>query len=121
MNLLNGTVKAAGFVEMAQGIMLPFDAAAFTVRDNGPVQVGIRPEDVVFAEAGQSSGLDFAPEFVEELGANRLVHGTVGGVPLVVSVATASETIEGARRLIVPPPHVHLFDAETGRSLRCAS
>ena len=75
------------------------------------------------ANGNDRLSLAFAPEFVEELGPNRLVHGTAGGAPLVVSVACV-----GRRRcaaadplLIAAASNVHLFDIESGRSLRCAS
>ena len=80
------------------------------------VEVGIRPEDLRFGSGGEGE-LAFAKDFVEELGATRLIHGTVGrcadrrrrrrrrGRHAGTSLAADRET-------------VHLFDPATGKSLR---
>ncbi len=121
MNMLEGKVIAPGRVEVGSVGELAFDPKAFSIEAGGAVEVGVRPEDLTPAE-GNGQGLPFAPEFVEELGPNRLVHGTVGKDMLVVSVASS---VDGAapqpKRLMAAANHVHLFDPATGRSLRCAS
>jgi sn-glycerol 3-phosphate transport system ATP-binding protein len=82
----------------------------------------VRPEEVGAAPAGNGTGLAFDADFAEELGPNRLLHGVLGGEPFVISVASsASERSGAAMHLSVPPENVHLFDIETGRSLRCGS
>jgi len=56
---------------------------------------------------------------VEELGATRLIHGSVGEVPIVVAVATSTEIgAHAADAIAVEPAAVHLFDRTTGLSLR---
>ena len=136
MNLVAGRVTGDGAVEVAGGGgRLAFEAASFTAPPGREVEVGVRPEDLVAAPRGADdaapAGLTFAPELVEELGPNRLVHGTVGGAPLVLSVPTGGEhaasaaaanTIPAAPlRVVAAPGNVHLFDPANGRSLRCAS
>jgi sn-glycerol 3-phosphate transport system ATP-binding protein len=123
MNMVTGTVTAPGRVELKDAGALTFDAKAFTASAGQSVEVGLRAEDIAISPDGQgATGLRYEPEFAEELGPNRLVHGTVGGAPLVVSVPTSDESVLGAsRRLTVAPGSVHLFDVQTGRSLRCAS
>ena len=121
MNLIRGKIMAPGRVAIGAIGELAYDAAAFTVGVGGEVEVGLRAEDLVPANEG-TPGLAFTAEFVEELGPNRLVHGTVGGQALVVSVASS---IDGAapqpKRLVAGSGQVHLFDVGSGRSLRCAS
>ncbi len=123
MNLVKGRVSAPGRVELDGAGALAFEAKDFTAREGQTVEVGIRPEDLVLAmDGGGDAGLAFTAELVEELGPNRLVHGLIGGAPLVVSVAAGIDNLSGAqRRLAVAPGHVHLFDLDSGRSLRCAS
>jgi sn-glycerol 3-phosphate transport system ATP-binding protein len=119
MNLMPGKVIANGMIETAGG-KLAYDAARFNAEIGRPVQVGVRPEDFQYVPPGTASGgLSFDSEFVEELGATRLIHGLSGGTPLVVALAasTISEPKRGAR-LIAEQEMVHLFDSEAGRSLR---
>jgi sn-glycerol 3-phosphate transport system ATP-binding protein len=119
MNLFPGRVAGPGVVETPAG-KLAFDAARFRVESGREVQVGIRPEDLQCVPPGAAEGgLAFHPEFVEELGATRLVHGLVGEHPIVVALAasTASEPKRGAR-LICEQDTVHLFDRASGAALR---
>jgi sn-glycerol 3-phosphate transport system ATP-binding protein len=115
MNLAPGKVVGAGVVETGGG-RLGFDAAAFVVADGAQVAVGIRPEDLRFAN-GDAGQLAFAKAFVEELGATRLIHGTSGSAPLVVAVAAADQAAASAS-LAADAGSVHLFDAGSGKSLR---
>lgn len=86
------------------------------------VEVGVRPEDLVMSAGDAPRSLAFAPEFVEELGPNRLVHGIVGTAPVVVSLAASAEMTKAASaQLTAAPDRVHLFDVDSGRSLGCAS
>jgi sn-glycerol 3-phosphate transport system ATP-binding protein len=118
MNLLPGRVVAPGIAETAGG-RIGFDAAAFEAPEGREVEIGVRPEDLHFGSGGDGE-LAFAPDFVEELGATRLLHGGVGGAPIVVAVAaaqsgTAGSTVGAARQA------VHLFDPASGHSLRSAA
>jgi sn-glycerol 3-phosphate transport system ATP-binding protein len=119
MNLMSGRIAGSGRIETAGGT-LAFDPAQFDVPAQRAVQVGVRPEDLQYVPPGAADGgLAFDGEFVEELGATRLFHGMSGGATLVVAVAasTTAEPKKGAR-LVAEVDTVHLFDAETGRSLR---
>ncbi len=119
MNLIPGTVKGNGVVETAGG-RLAFDPKLFDTKPGQTVQVGVRPEDLQYVppQAASAGGLSFDSEFVEELGATRLFHGTSGDVPLVVALAasTMSEPKKGAH-VIAEQDAVHLFDPETGKRL----
>ncbi len=130
MNLVKGTIAGPGEVDIGGAGRLAFEPKAFTAAQGQSVEVGIRPEDVEVSHttapaqngAVNGAGVSFVPEFVEELGPNRLVHGTAGAMPLVVSVATSTEDLgQGPLRIATRPANVHLFDSSTGRSLRCAS
>ncbi len=114
MNIVPGKVHGPGVVEVGGG-KLAFDAKAFPASAGQAVQVGVRPEDLHFA-AG-ADGLDFAQEFIEELGATRLFHGRAGDEALVVAVP-AAHAREPGLRVVADPAAVHLFDAVSGRSLR---
>ena len=99
-----------------------FDATKFTAEVGLEIEAGIRPEDFAVVLDTESHGLAFEPEFIEELGPNRLAHGLSGAAPLVISVATSDQHDWSRRtRLSVAEDHVHLFHRETGRSVRCVS
>jgi hypothetical protein len=53
---------------------------------------------------------------VEELGATRLIHGSVGDTPVAVAVAATAG--DGSASLAADREAVHLFDPTTGNSLR---
>ena len=76
------------------GGRIGFAADAFEAAAGREVEVGVRPEDLRFASAGDNA-LAFAGDFVEELGATRLFHGTSGDAPLVVAVAAAEAETAG--------------------------
>ena len=80
------------------------------------VEVGVRPEDLRFGSGGDGE-LAFAKDFVEELGATRLFHGTSGEAPLVVAVAAAAADDAGTS-VTADREAVHLFDPASGNSLR---
>ena len=105
MNLMQGRVEAGtaliGDVVVMQGVT----AAA------GPVTVGIRPEDIVPAQSGS---LTLEITLLEELGAHRLLHGSLGGEPISVHVGKDSPVHEGTLRVALKPDAVALFDAKTG-------
>ncbi len=118
MNLVHGKVAGPGMVETAGG-RIGFIADAFESAAGREVEVGIRPEDLRFASGGEGT-LAFAGDFVEELGATRLFHGTSGDAPLVVAVAAAAADNAGSS-VTADPEAVHLFDPTTGNSLRMGS
>jgi sn-glycerol 3-phosphate transport system ATP-binding protein len=119
MNLLPGRIAALGSAELKGG-RVGFRAEAFACEVGQDVDVGVRPEDLTFTAPGTGDKLAFAKDFVEELGATRLIHGSVGEAPIVVAVATSTQ-LDDAGALAVDPAAVHLFDKRSGASLRRAA
>jgi sn-glycerol 3-phosphate transport system ATP-binding protein len=115
MNLMPGRVAGAGIVETGGG-RAAFDAGAFNVAEGQEVEVGIRPEDLRFGPGGGDC-LEFSKDFVEELGATRLIHGVSGDAAVVVAVAATHQS-DGVDKVSADPSAVHLFDPESGASLR---
>ncbi len=114
MNLIPGKVVGAGVVETGGG-RIDFAPGAFVVGDDQSVEVGIRPEDLRFGSGGAGE-LQFAKDFVEELGATRLIHGNVGSEPITLAAATTA--VDAGSSLAADRECVHLFDPATGKSLR---
>ncbi|WP_375263805.1 sn-glycerol-3-phosphate import ATP-binding protein UgpC [Palleronia sp.] len=90
-------------------VTLDGHALAHVGQGPGPVTLGLRAEDLRLAR----SGLPMAVEHVEELGAQRIIHGTVGGQPLAV-VDTQETAVADHVHVAVDPARLHLFDTRTG-------
>ncbi len=108
MNLLNAQV-ANGRVTLAGGQVVPEAGANGHA---GAITVGIRPEDVIPSAEGD---LAFNVDIIEELGAQRLLHGHMAGQAFSVTVAKDHVARTGPIQLSLKPAAVHLFDAGTGR------
>ncbi len=106
MNLLDGEIAAGQLRIGGTGLAAP-------MAGQGPVTVGIRAEDLRPA----AEGLPFRLDFVEELGAQRLVHGHVEGQPLTLALAPDAPLAD-QMALAVPPAALHLFDTATGKRLQ---
>ncbi len=78
----------------------------------GPVTLGIRPE-TLRPVAAAPDALALKVGYVEELGAQRLVHGTVAGQGFVCALGTEVEVPE-VLHVAPEPGALHLFSAETG-------
>ena len=108
MNLLEGRV-AEGAAQIGD---LTLGQAPVTV--SGPVIIGMRPEDIVPDETGP---LSLHIEIVEELGAHRLLHGTLSGQPISVHVGKDVQSRTGILRVTLKPDALSLFAVETGHRL----
>jgi sn-glycerol 3-phosphate transport system ATP-binding protein len=117
MNLLPARVAAGGVATLASGARLAL-VPGWTAA--GEVEIGIRPEDVlVDAEGEGGNRIPFLVEFIEELGAGRLAHGTLEGIDFIVQLPAGVQMAPGETHTLLLAPHaLHLFDAATGR--RCA-
>ncbi|KAA0969045.1 sn-glycerol-3-phosphate import ATP-binding protein UgpC [Aureimonas fodinaquatilis] len=107
MNLLDGEIQGSQLQIGSVQLELNLNTSR-----NGPVTVGVRAEDL----QPDRLGLPFRVDFVEELGAQRLVHGQVDGQQLVLALDPRFE-ISTEMRLSVPRGQVHLFDTATGRRI----
>ena len=105
-----------GFRAVAKdGFAMPVDAARFAggLTAGREVTVGVRPHDIR-VDAG---GAPFDVAIVEALGAESYAHGTIAGAPFVARVEATTQVKKGDR-LEVGFAEMHLFDKQTGVSLR---
>ena len=118
MNFLPGVISVAQrAVLLSDGARLDISAEAARGHDGLLVQVGLRPEQIALARPGQS-GLTARFDFAEELGATRLYHFLYEDLPITVQSDEKHHFAAGqALTLAIPPQAVHLFDAQTSRSL----
>ena len=87
-----------------------------------PVALGIRPEHASIVPAGTPGAIPATVDFVEELGAGRVIHCDINGSNFAVAVAdhTSGETGQ-AVGLQLPAQHLHLFAQDTGLRLDAAT
>lgn len=122
MNFLDGTLafeEGAWSVEVAgQQILLGEKSFGGLVRGRA-VTVGVRPHDLT-VERVPFGGLALTLTFVEELGGESYAYAFVDGSPFVVRLEERVSVKAGdTLHVAVAADRVHLFDRETGLSLRC--
>ncbi|ASV84387.1 ABC transporter family protein [Ochrobactrum quorumnocens] len=86
-----------------------------TLPASGPVTVGIRAEDLVPAQDG-ANAISFNLDHVEELGAQRLVHGMVGE-QRITAAFPPHFAISDHMQLTAAADKLHFFCANTGKRL----
>jgi sn-glycerol 3-phosphate transport system ATP-binding protein len=112
MNLMSGQADAQGFQLPAGTLALP---GAARPPKPGALILGVRPEHVRIVE----QGWPLQVQMVEMLGAERLVHGQLGGAGFTLRIDStdpaphAGQTVQVA----VAPEHLHWFDAGTQQRL----
>jgi len=119
MNFLPGTLRRSNgtaHVELAGGAMVPAPPGA--AGENGQkVVFGTRPENLAIATGG--AGLAATVVVVEPTGADTQVFAKVGGADVTAVFRERHEFRAGdAVRLMPDHERTHLFDAESGKSLR---
>jgi sn-glycerol 3-phosphate transport system ATP-binding protein len=115
MNMLKGTIS--GGQAVIGDLKMPVSGLPAGVADGAEVTLGLRPEDIVAADARDRSHI-IGIDFVEELGATRLLHGTFAGQTVVVQVPTSQSFLDDTKvGFSIPPAAVHVFDATSGERL----
>jgi ABC-type sugar transport system ATPase subunit len=123
MNFLPAKLASQGeqWIAEAAGLALPLAAEALGrgASAGRSVVVGVRPHDVrPYGDSG-TAPIEPLVDVLEALGTESFAHCTVGEVAFVARLEGNERPSPGQRlRLEVPPPDVHVFDAETGRALR---
>ncbi|SFR63486.1 ABC transporter ATP-binding protein [Halogeometricum limi] len=92
----------------------------FDVRDGDHVTVGVRPEHLRLDDA--SADFEAAVTVSEYQGNDNFVHMSVGERDLTAVVPPSVRPAAGDTVAVsVPPNHIHVFDGETGASVRTSS
>jgi len=110
MNLVKGNLAGRALTIGSSVLNLPYDAGT-----QGPVTAGLRAEDLYPAAAGDVS-FDFRLDYVEELGAQRLLHGMVGDQALTAAVAPETPLSDNMK-LTIDFARLHFFTADTGKRI----
>lgn len=107
MNLLRGFARNGEILlEGGQGPLMQ------TALNDGPLLVGLRPEDSQLGEGD----IEFDLDLVEELGANRLLHGKVAGQPFTINCSSDCD-VDTQRQISFPESAICLFNQKTGTRL----
>ena len=120
MNLVEGSIDRDGaFVPTAKTpAALPLGRPDLAGRK---VLFGLRPESLRLGPVDRGQAVAQV-EFVEELGASRVVHLEWAGHQLFVLLSESAPVAAGMTTgLAIAPQDVHLFDAESGRRLDAVS
>jgi multiple sugar transport system ATP-binding protein len=125
MNFIDATLAEAngGLRVEAPGLSLkvPADRAdRLAAKTNGPVTLGIRPEDLRLAAASDPADrvCEAVVDVVEPLGADILLDMKVGASTIVARVdPSARVKVHEKVRLAFAPERLHFFDARTEEAL----
>ncbi|BDA85257.1 sn-glycerol-3-phosphate import ATP-binding protein UgpC 2 [Aureimonas sp. SA4125] len=116
MNLVDGQVVAAGRFQIDEHRSLPLGQGA--PEAGAKVAIGIRPELARLVAPGTPESLEATVDFIEELGASRVVHADLHGLSFAVlfsepTMLAAGDTVG----IVLPAEHLHYFSRETGRRI----
>jgi multiple sugar transport system ATP-binding protein len=115
MNFIPGKVRANA-IEMGEGVTVPMPRGARGT-DGQPVIFGARPEHLSLASNG--AGLPATVVVVEPTGADTQVFAKFGGADLTAVFRERHDFKPGETIRLVPDhERTHLFDAESGKSLK---
>jgi sn-glycerol 3-phosphate transport system ATP-binding protein len=118
MNFLPVQVSAAGLIELGDGSRLPLEALKGRRPRDGRLTLGIRPEDVRLHALSSGGTVPISIEMVEELGAGRLLYGSLAGSDFVVALPAGAQIPESQRVFVqFSRENVHLFDPVTGERI----
>ncbi|MBZ9655930.1 sn-glycerol-3-phosphate import ATP-binding protein UgpC [Phyllobacterium lublinensis] len=118
MNFFESTVAADGNFVLLDGIRVAIDAALGSANAGNAVAIGIRPEHCRLITAGTANSIPAVVDFVEELGAGRIVHVEIDGQDFAVAMDEGQLWEAGSTvGLQLPAQHIHLFSLETGLRL----
>ncbi len=121
MNFLEGSFAADGTHFIFDGIPIPVDQAIGRANAGRAAALGIRPEHAYMVPVGTPGSIPATVDFVEELGAGRVIHSDINGSNFALSISdhVTSETGQPIA-LHLPAEHIHLFSNETDLRLDLA-
>jgi sn-glycerol 3-phosphate transport system ATP-binding protein len=111
MNFLDGKADGAGRVALDGGAGVPVAAKFAAGRE---LTIGIRPEHLTPCKPSEAN-LVGSVEMVEALGADTLVHVSIGGRTTIARLPNGTSAAVGEPiALAATRDRIYVFDAETG-------
>ncbi len=128
MNFVDVTLTKEGgsyFLIGKDDLRVAFDPTGFekNIAADTPVTLGVRPHEVeLFSKSAtyrtnSEKGAPLTVTLVEALGTESFAHGRLGGTNFVFRLDATAQLAKG-ERVALAFKTLHLFDPETGRSLR---
>jgi len=112
MNLLS--VRSDGTsIELPSG-----DKFAVSKAPDGQLTMGIRPERIKLSAQTDGVGIPFKISLVEELGSQKIVHGTVGQNALTIAFSEDAPLPGEHAQITLPEKYLHFFDSKSGKRLQ---
>lgn len=116
MNLIEGVFDAHGAFVYGDGNKVMVDVGQQMA--GRKVLLGVRPELVRRAQPGSTGAIPAIVDYVEELGASRLIYADAKGAKLVVVDTGATPLPAGTQlHFTFAEQDIHLFAAEDGRRI----
>jgi ABC-type sugar transport system ATPase subunit len=117
MNLWEGALikTPQGLLFRSNGFELSVPANYVApVRPEGSAAVlGIRPEDIAFEAGTDGIPMTVVADIIEELGAERLLHGRIGQAAITVRTTLSISALPGQpMQLFLPASRLHLFQQD---------
>jgi len=121
MNFLSGTARRADgawVVDMSDGVQVPIGGSHYA-EDGQQVICGVRPRHFQVCDEGKPGTCPFQVDVVEPTGDEVEVSGHVGESAVSLTLPSDQRPTVGTRLHLRPMRgNVHLFDANTEKSLR---
>ena len=118
MNLFEGEFDAEGHFVYGQGGRMSVPQLNGVRKPGRKVVLGVRPESVRRTGAGEQGAIPAVVDYVEQLGASRLIHAEANGSRFVAVDTDSAEITTGMPlHLSVDSNALHVFSAEDGRRI----
>jgi sn-glycerol 3-phosphate transport system ATP-binding protein len=118
MNLLEGEFNAEGEFMHGQGGRIVASSLNGHRVPGRKVVLGVRPEGVRRTDASTSGAIPAVVDYVEELGASRLIHADANGSRIIALDTGTAEIPSGTPlHLTLGESTLHVFSAEDGSRL----
>lgn len=98
------------------GVELPLPTLSSDINTNDPLIIGIRPEHLVLEHPGKQGTLPAIIEFIDDMGADKLVHvhSLCGKYRFSVRTSSDKEIIGHEVAISLPVNKANLFNKKTG-------
>ncbi|CDP51889.1 Glycerol-3-phosphate ABC transporter, ATP-binding protein UgpC [Devosia sp. DBB001] len=118
MNLLEGEFDADGLFVHGTGGRIRVESLNGQRVPGRKIVLGVRPEAVRRSDANTAGAIPAVVDYVEELGASRLIHADANGSRLIALDTDATEIASGTPvHLSLGQEALHVFSAEDGRRI----
>ncbi|MBI4046580.1 MAG: sn-glycerol-3-phosphate ABC transporter ATP-binding protein UgpC [Devosia nanyangense] len=118
MNLLEGEFDADGLFVHGTGGRIRVESLNGQRVPGRKIVLGVRPEAVRRSDANTAGAIPAVVDYVEELGASRLIHADANGSRLIALDTDTAEIASGTPvHLLLGQEALHVFSAEDGRRI----